>query len=301
MSTRSDLPNVLCVGRLYCDLIFTDLPRMPTAGTEVFAGGVGFHAGGGSAITAGHLCALGHRTSLAAHLPKAAFGDTVMAELSAVGVGLDLCAETDADVDPQMTVALVQGGERAFVTHRTGPAFPAFRTQDIAHLDIRHIHVGEATTLLENPSLVSVAQELGATLSLDCSWDDNISSKGLLKVLPHVDVFLPNEAETGLLRKLGMAEPFSKLTVIKQGQDGATAVTDDGAVHVPAMAADVVDTTGAGDAFNAAFLSAWLADKPIKACLKFGNAKAAEAISFRGGLGGVSRDMSGLGSASKAG
>ena len=62
----SDLATVLSVGRLYCDLIFTDLPRMPTMGTEVYAGGFGVHAGGGAFITAAHLAALGHPSALSA-------------------------------------------------------------------------------------------------------------------------------------------------------------------------------------------------------------------------------------------
>ena len=65
---------------------------MPSPGTEVFAGGLGMHAGGGSAITAGHLSALGHRVTLAAHLPTGAFGDVVVRELEQLGIDLRLSA-----------------------------------------------------------------------------------------------------------------------------------------------------------------------------------------------------------------
>ena len=66
MSAASASPAVLCVGRLYCDLIFTDVPRMPTLGTETFAGGFELHAGGGAYITSAWLASLGHATALAA-------------------------------------------------------------------------------------------------------------------------------------------------------------------------------------------------------------------------------------------
>ena len=287
MNRPGKKPRILCVGRVYCDLIFTDLPRMPTSGTEVFSGGVGLHAGGGAAITAGHLAALGHQTALAAHLPTAAFGDVVTRELEAFGIDLRLCARLDAETNPQVTVALVQDSERAFVTHRCGPAFPAFGAKDLQAMLIDHIHIGEATTLLENPDLVGIARDAGASLSLDCGWDDHIAADKIARLLPEIDVFLPNAAEVELLRNLHVPEPFSRITVIKQGQNGATAVTKDAEIHAPAKIANVVDTTGAGDAFNAAFLSAWLANRTIEESLKLGNAQGAAAIAHRGGLSGI--------------
>lgn len=280
-------PNILCVGRLYCDVIFTDLPRMPTAGTEVFAGGLGVHAGGGAAITAGHFSALGHPTALAAYLPTAGFGLGVVRELEALRIDLALCRNQDNSIAPQLTVAMVQNGERAFVTHRVGPAFPKLKVEDIERTRPAHIHIGEATTFVDHPDIIDIAKSVGATLSLDCSWDDNLDAKAITRLLPEIDVFLPNEAEVRLLRDLGVPEPFSKLTVIKQGQNGASAVIKGTETHAPAISAQVVDTTGAGDAFNAAFLSAWLGDQSIKQCLEFGNVKGAETVGNGGGLGGL--------------
>ncbi len=286
-----DHPNILCVGRLYCDVIFTDLPRMPTAGTEVFAGGLGIHAGGGAAITAGHLAALGHQTALAACYPGADFGNIVRRELQDLKINLDLCRDQDPRFDPQLTSAFVQNGERAFVTHRAGPAFPQFTAQDIDHFRPAHIHIGEATTLVDNPNLIEIARTLGATLSLDCSWDDNLDADKITRLLPEIDVFLPNDSEVQLLQKLGVPAQLSKITVIKQGCNGASALFNGSQIHAPAVSTQVVDTTGAGDAFNAAFLGAWLKNKPIEHCLELGNAKGANSTTFRGGLGGLSNNV----------
>lgn len=282
------LPNILSVGRLYCDVIFTGLPRLPSPGTEVFADGVGLHAGGGAAITAGHLSALGHKTTLAAYLPPAPFVDRIVDELQGLGVDLSLCQPPDATTAPQMTVALAHGDERAFVTHRAGPAFPPLAPGTLRDAGIAHVHIGEAATLNDAPQLVEIARAAGATLSLDCSWDDDLDAGKIAGLLPAIDVFLPNSAEVRLLRDLGVPEPFAKLTVIKEGKDGATALCCDGAkTHAPAKPVQVVDTTGAGDAFNAAFLSAWLQKRPIADCVDAGNAKGAEAVGYRGGLGGL--------------
>lgn len=260
---------------------------MPTAGTEVFAGGLGIHAGGGAAITAGHFSALGHPAYLAAHLPPAGFGHEAVRELEGLGIDLTLSRDQSPTIAPQMTVAMVQNGERSFVTHRTGPAFPDLNSEDIARIRPAHIHVGEATTLVEHPDLIDMAKSIGATLSLDCSWDDDLDAVAINRLLPEIDVFLPNEAEVQLLRDLGVREPFAKVTAIKRGAKGASATVDGSEIHAPSLPVQVVDTTGAGDAFNAAFLSAWLSDKTIEQCLEFGNARGAETVGNRGGLGGL--------------
>lgn len=284
----TDHRNILCVGRLYCDVIFTDLPRMPTPGTEVFSGGVGLHAGGGAPITAGHLAHLGNSVALAAFLPPPPFRDVISKELHGLNVDLRLCQDLDRSTDPQLTVALVHDRERAFVTHRAGPAIPTLSKADVDHFGPAHIHIGEAATLIDNPWLISMAREAGATLSLDCSWDDTLDAAEISRLLPEIDVFLPNDAEVQLLRDRGVDEPFARLTVIKMGEKGARAISDGKEVLLPAIPAKIVDTTGAGDAFNAAFLSAWLRENPIKECLAAGHAKGAQAVAFRGGMGGLS-------------
>ena len=284
----TDGRNILCVGRLYCDVIFTDLPRMPTPGTEVFSRGVGLHAGGGATITAGHLAALGHKAFLAAFLPPAPFRDLIEHELRELQVDMRFCQEADPSIDPQLTVALVQSDERAFVTHRAGPAVPNLTRADLDVLNPSHIHIGEAATLIDNPDLITISKSLGASLSLDCSWDDDLNPGMISHLLPEIDVFLPNEAEIRLLREQGLDNPLARLTVVKMGRQGARAISTEAEVFSPAIPAKVVDTTGAGDAFNAAFLSAWLRDRSIEDCLAAGNAKGAEAVAFRGGMGGLS-------------
>ena len=120
MSYTSDRTSILSVGRLYCDLIFTDLPRMPTPGTEGFTDGFGTHAGGGAFITAAHLAQLGHPSSLAAMLPASPFGDLMRPDLEASQVDLSLCAPLPAAEGPQVTVAMAHAADRSFLTRRSG-------------------------------------------------------------------------------------------------------------------------------------------------------------------------------------
>lgn len=280
-------PVVLCVGRLYCDLIFTGLPRMPTLGTEIYAGGFGVHPGGGAFITAAHLAALDHGVALSAMLPPEPFGEIVSDDIEKAGIDLQLCGQLQKDCDPQVTVALAGQGDRAFVTRRTGPAFPPLKASELSRIGATHVHIGELATSIERPELIELARSTGATISLDCSWDDTLAAPDIAAMLSRVDLFLPNEAELQHLLEIGVPETELPLTVIKQGANGATAMVEGKRVHEPAKPVSAVDTTGAGDAFNAGFLSAWLAKDSLRACLGFGNAQGAKAISQRGGFRGA--------------
>ena len=284
MTQGKGKPAVLSVGRLYCDLIFTDLPRLPTLGTEVFAEGFGAHAGGGAFITAAHLSQLGHVSSLAAMLPSSPFADLMRGELEASGIDLSLSAPLPGAAGPQVTVAMAERGDRAFLTRRAGPAFPEISASDLAGREFRHLHVGELASLVEQPAIVDLARSAGMTVSADCSWDDALNAEALRPLVGAVDLFLPNEGEFAALGRMGLADGFAPLTVVKQGARGAVALAPEGRIEAPTVPLEAVDTTGAGDAFNAGFLSRWLAGAPIADCMAAGNARAAMTVKRSGGF-----------------
>jgi sugar/nucleoside kinase (ribokinase family) len=107
-----------------------------------------------------------------------------------------------------------------------------------------------------------------------------LSDPAVRRALAAVDVFMPNLREAQ--RLTGAADAASALTalgalcrlvVIKAGADGAFAVAPGSApVHAPAITVVPVDTTGAGDSFNAGFVKAWLEGRPVVECLRWGNA-----------------------------
>ncbi|MEL6208067.1 MAG: carbohydrate kinase family protein, partial [Pseudomonadota bacterium] len=160
-------PAVLSVGRLYCDLIFTDLPRLPTLGTEVFGAGFSVHPGGGAFITAAHLSELGHASSLASMLPSSPFAELVSGDLQASRIDLSLSGTLPASSGPQITVAMVEGGDRAFLTRRAGPALPKLSAAELAKHDFQHLHVGELASLLAEPGIIALARKMGMTISVD--------------------------------------------------------------------------------------------------------------------------------------
>src|SRR5207248_11682972 len=73
------------------------------------------------------------------------------------------------------------------------------------------------------------------------------------------------EAAADRLRHAG------SLLVMKLGRSGAMAASDEGVVYSPAFNTETIDTTGAGDAFDAGFLSGWLSGWPIERSLRYAN------------------------------
>ncbi len=276
-------PQILCAGRVYCDLIFTELGGSPSPGTEVFAGGLTLCAGGGAYITAAYFAALGGGANLMGVLPAAPFTTIVTDEMQVNGVTSFCTAPMPGD--PQITVALAQGNDRSFVTRRTGPA-TAFVAGD-ALPKAQHLHIGELTTALEHPDLITAARVAGMTVSLDCGWDlAALSSDASAEMIAAVDVFLPNESEANELAGNGIAIAPRAYTVVKRGQAGATAIAVDGTqTKAAARVTSVRDTTGAGDAFNAGFLSGWLASAPVMQALDIANKCGACAVARIGGAG----------------
>lgn len=288
MISRTDRKRVICVGRLYCDLIFSGLARMPKLGEELFAKGVALHAGGGAYITAAYLAALGRPVSLVATLPQSPFDTIVRAELAQTKIDSRYCLPSPEQGEPQITVAMVHEGDRAFVTRRAGHAFSQVDRSWLEEPDVGHLHIGELTTLIDHPWLVVEAHARGYSVSLDCGWDDAaFGHADLQKQLRSIDVFLPNEAEAAQLAALGHPVPLGKIEVVKKGALGAEARS--GANHFTKQArpVDVVDTTGAGDAFNAGFLNAWLSGQALETCLEAGNDCGSFAVQNIGGASGL--------------
>lgn len=105
-----------------------------------------------------------------------------------------------------------------------------------------------------------------------------LKSKAVQRALRAIEVFTPNEreilrlAETDNLDEaLHRTAVFCPLVVVKAGADGSYAMFENTIYHQPGIEVKVVDTTGAGDCFDAGFIKAWLDGKPIEECLLWGN------------------------------
>ena len=162
----------------------------------------------------------------------------------------------------------------------------------------RHIHVSsyflQRALVPELPELFHEAREGEATTSIDPNWDPSGTwDSGLLPLLSEVDVFLPNEVEALSLARISVMDgAIARLrssgagtVVVKTAGQGAVGAQASDLIAVPALLTQVVDSTGAGDSFDAGFLAGFLGGESLRRCLEIGN--ACGALSTRG-IGGTS-------------
>lgn len=295
----SSLPRVgavLNLGRIYCDMVFRGLDGMPQLGRELFAREFALTPGGGALITAAHLAALGRHSALLARFGTDALSLALFDEIDALGLDLRFLDRHET-AGPQLTVVMVHDGDRAFLSRRAGHARPAGLETALTSPEAAHLHIAEYATLHEMPDAISLAKSNGLTVSLDPSWDDVlIRDPMFFERAAGVDVFLPNMEEAEALT--GKANPDAALAVLrrhfpivalKRGAEGAILAIGSETIRLQSPRVSVVDTTGAGDAFNAGFLQAWLNGDDAATTLAAAIEAGTRSVQASGGTGSIRR------------
>ena len=289
--TSSSRDTVLSIGRIYCDLVFTGLDRMPAQGSEVFASNLTPTLGGGAFIVAGQCAALGRHAALVSRYGTDPLSLALEDQFSRADIDLAYL-ERAADAGPQVTVVMVEGTERAFLSRRAGSAEPCTLSTALADRRTAHLHIAEYATLFEIPNLVTRAKMTELSVSLDPSWDDTlIGALDLVQACKGVDLFLPNLAEGRAIAGLQAPEdvlaalaPYFPVVALKLGPAGGMLAHDGKVYSAPAEDVPVVDTTGAGDAFDAGLIDAWLSGRAPDDCLHAAIAAASRSIQSVGGI-----------------
>ena len=228
--------------------------------------------GGSASIFACGAARLGLAVALVATVGDDAFGSFVLEAVGERGVDTSGCPVV-AGADTGLTVALVRDGDRAMLTAPGAiPLLEAEMVPPALVASARHLHVA-SYHLLDGlrpglPGLVAAAHASGATVSVNPQGEvGGESGAELRSLVPAIDLLLLNEREH---ESLGVVD--GPLVVVKYGAGGAAAHTAGGVVRAAGHPVDVVDTTGAGDSFDAGFLAAWLAGESPERALALGNA-----------------------------
>ncbi len=289
--TARDL-HVVVVGPVYCDVVFADLPRIPALGEEVATDRFAWYPGG-SAITAVAFRRLGVPTTLVAAVGDDALAGPLLERLAAEGVRTDHIRRVPG-TRCGVSAAVSVRADRFFVTYEGVNNAWDDLLRDAPGLlrglsPFHHLHVAGPRRLR---ALVRDGRPGGATVSMDIGWmEAERWSDADFAALAAADVFLPNEREALRLTGAPSAEQalrrlreHVRVPVIKLGPRGAMAL-DDGDVHIiPPPAVDAVDTVGAGDAFDAGFLTGWLRGGSVPEALRLGVICGAYSTRAVGGL-----------------
>ena len=230
------------------------LERLPAAGEEVRTNTFTTSIGGGAPITAVAAARLGLRVTLASGLSDSA-ARRLRAERVRV-INLRRAGEPHA-----VSAALSTTDERAFVTFdgvntRLEPRLA--RAVALVARDARAPGVLSARTARRGRAGCAGCARRGVTSSWDFGWNDVLArDPGPAGTHRRAGHRVPERSRGRALRRQAIARFWHErqsLIVIKRGPDGSRAIARDGECSAPAPKVTPVDTTGAGDAFNAGFL-----------------------------------------------
>lgn len=302
------LPTVAIIGDTMVDIQVAGLQALPAWGADRDCRSVTMLPGGSAANVARQLGSIGIgrvRVALFSTVGSDESGRFFLRALEEENV-VATPRETLVVLDdtPQSTCVILSGPEdRAMVTCYTSihkielsifEGHPSLERAAIVHIGSYFNLKGLHTT--ELIAFVRTCRARGALITLDPQYDCDEAWSGvdghLRRLLPLVDVFLPNEVEAcGVTGKATPEEALetlaaeypAMLTILSVGADGALAARGSERWRVGALEARFVDATGAGDAFDAGCLLSLLRDRAdVEGAIRSGVAAGAAAVSVLG-------------------
>jgi sugar/nucleoside kinase (ribokinase family) len=283
-----DVFDVLVRGRSSVDLTFLGLPHLPHLGEEYNATAFGMNPGA-SFINANATSKLGLRTGYATDLGSDFFSRYILEHMRAAGIDETFLRLHDLDLTA-ISAGLSFPEDRTFISWN---ASDDFQNRGVLLEDLQRHSIRCLFTHRHFPDDIYMeARRQGTLICIDTSWDrEYLKSDRVKAAIAQADVFVPNLPEAcvitganhakGALAALTDAAP---MVAIKTGGDGAIGCTRGRVYHVPALPVDVVDTTGAGDNFDAGFIYGMLHDFSFDQCLRCAVAAGSLSTRYAGGV-----------------
>jgi sugar/nucleoside kinase (ribokinase family) len=272
--------DVVVVGELNADLILRGNVTPAFGQVEQIIDDATLTIGSSSAIFACGAARLGLRVAFIGKAGDDEFGRFMRRELQQRGIDTS-GSVIDPNLPTGLSVILSRPADRAILTHLGSIAALSFDEIDLSMLArARHLHLGSYYLLdalrPDVPRLFEEARARGLTISIDTNYDPAEKWEGgLRETLRRVDVFLPNEMELLAITREdsteGGLDRLSEIPVVavKLGARGAIARSGSQIFRADAIPVKVVDTTGAGDSFDAGFVHAYLAGQDLSQALRF--------------------------------
>lgn len=289
--------KLLVIGELNIDVILNGINGFPVIGEEILADSLTIAMGSSSAIFASNIASIGINTSFCGMVGKDSFGKFILGELKKKQVNPTYIIESP-EYKTGVTIVLNYSHDRANVTYCG--AMDAFNKKNIPFEKIsqfNHLHLSsyflQKGLQADIPELFKIAKKKGLSTSLDLQWDPNNQWQFPYEAcLPFVDIFLPNESELLLLAGENRIEEalekigkYAHKIIVKRGIEGALYYEKGKVISSKAFLHNhFIDAIGAGDSFNAGFISSYLEGLRTEECLRFGNLAGAINTTSAGGV-----------------
>jgi ribokinase len=262
------MPGILVLGDINVDVLMR-VPAYPPPGGEALTERVDTRLGGSAANTAVVLSRLGLETHMLGRVGTDAWGQIALASLAEAGVGLELVQRDSQETTGMMFTVVTPDGERTMFGQRGANRHtdPGAITPDTLG-GAGYLHIS-GYALLESPQrqaalrAVELATAQNLPISLDTAYLPALDAPQALRwLLPYLDACILGLAEARAL--VGEGEPQAAaaallaagvhLAALKLGAQGCLLADSSSTHHIPAFPVQVVDTTGAGDAFTAGLI-----------------------------------------------
>ena len=273
--------DVLVAGEINPDLILSGNVVPEFGQVEKLVDHATLTIGSSSAIFACGAARLGLRVAFIGVCGDDIFGHFMLDEMQKRNVDVTNSIVREGG-QTGFSLILNQNADRAILTYLG--LIPALQASDISDAMLhqaRHLHV--ASYFLQTnlqPDLAALfqrAHSFGLTTSLDTNYDPSEVWTGFDELLSATDIFFPNKTEALSITRTkdvpSAAQKLvtkSKLVAIKLGEQGAALQTDDKMISIQSMPVNIVDTIGAGDAFDAGFLYGYLNRWDLEKSLQLG-------------------------------
>ena len=295
--------DVLSLGIYVVDVLGRPIDQFPEKGKLVLFDELGIHTGGCANNTALVLARLGISAGAMGKIGTDTFGDLILQTLTDNGVDVT-GMQQDVAVSTSFTfVAIASDGERTFYHYigANGELCEAdLNWELIKTTKILHIAGALVMPRFDGAPMANVLREakrLGITTSLDTAYDATGKWMETLEpCLHHVDIFMPSIVEaqqlTGMSECREIAQFFRnnyniETIAIKMGENGSYISTPETELSVPAYPVNIVDATGAGDAYVAGFLAGTIMGWELEATAELASATGAACVTAIGTTAGI--------------
>ena len=285
--------DIMAIDGIDLDIVMK-VERLPGYGEKIMGDLVGRLPGGPCANYACAAARLGMRTASFSTVGKDEGGQLIIDDFNSFGVSTDFVRVKPGGDTPFTVILIEPDGERSIIVI---PTFDPIYSDDDYHQAFSqtqaiHTFPSDSTEFIR---LAKIARQYQTKVMIDIESTSHLARQELDAMLEWVDIASFNE--NGFMRVAGKRATLDearnllafgpKTVVVTLASKGALAVTADAEAQISGHIVEVKDTTGAGDTFNAAFLSSMLQGHELAHCLTFANGAAALAVTGLGPRGGL--------------